>query len=1241
MALQIRHYGRVKDELEIPPLSKIQVDSYEAFLQENVAPKDRKNIGLESIFREIFPIISSDEVVRMEYVSYSFGMPRHTTAECKDLKLTYSKPLKLNLRLVSADEVIEEEVYLCDIPLMLGGGEFIINGAERVIVTQIQRSPGMDFSEVTSTTGRRLQNCRVVPKRGSWITIESDSKDRLWLKIDKSAKLCAFTFLRSFEEAGSTDAEMLGLFYPIEDHPNSPKSKKALIGKVLAIDIYDANNTEIKTPIFKVGNRIGEDNFDVLLSVAPKKIPVFNIKEELIYRTFLEDPSSSLRIEDDSKSNNYQTAIMDIYKRIRPGAPMQFEKAQQLFRERFFDPGRYTFGDIGRFRMNRKFGENLDLTVDENLVLRKQDIVNAFRYIVELRKNTGLYDDIDHLANRRIRAIRELVGDEVRKGLFKLKRSVQEKISGRDTERLTPKALVNSQTVSAAIEFFFSRGELSQIVDQSNPLAQLTHERRLSALGPGGLNRKRAGFEVRDVHPSHYGRVCPIETPEGANIGLIVSLALYSQLDDTGYGFLVTPYRPVKNGVIAPEKDLVYLMADEEDDSYIAQAGIETDKNGKILAKNVVARRRGDFVSVPADRINYVDVSPKQMVGVASSLIPFLEHDDANRALMGSNMQRQAVPLIRTEMPLVGTGTEEVVARNTSLVVKAKKDGIVEYVDAKKIIVSGVEYNLRKFEGMNERTCLNQKPLVKNGQKVKAGQIIADGPATDSGVLALGKNIRVGFLSWDGGNFEDAILVSEKLLQQDTFTSIHVQSFQIEVRETKQGKEEITADIPNIAEEALKNLDETGVVRIGTYVVPGDILVGKVSPKNKTEYTSEERLLHAIFGRAGEDVKNDSLDLKPGVYGTVIDVKRFSRKLDLSKEEKDQIEEDIKTVRLDYRNKIKNLIVAKMKAIQDIAGNELVNKESGEVLSLTDYSPEMLAYFQEKLDWNVYKLSEDKKNQLFKQCNQDFDKDIDFKQNEMDQKLDNLRRGDELPTGVLEMVKVFVAQKYTLAVGDKMAGRHGNKGVVGRIVAMEDMPYTADGEAVEILLNPLGVPSRMNFGQILETHLGLAAKKLNFRAITPVFDGAKESEIKTVLNEAGYESGVLQLYDGMSGEKFDQQTTVGYMYMLKLHHLVRDKVHARSTGPYSLITQQPLGGKARMGGQRFGEMEVWAVEAYGAATILQELLTVKSDDVDGRTKIYESMIKGDESLQAGTPVSFEVLVNEIKGLALNLRLVKN
>ncbi|PCJ63008.1 MAG: DNA-directed RNA polymerase subunit beta [Planctomycetota bacterium] len=1238
MALEIRHYGKVKEELEIPSLSKIQLDSYSEFLQENTKIEDRKNVGLEAIFREIFPIVSSDGEIRMEYVSYSFGLPRHTTEECKDLKLTFAKSMKLNLRLVTPDEVVEEEVYLSDIPLMLGGGEFIINGAERCIVTQIQRSPGMDFSEVTSVAGKKLQNCRIVPKRGSWITIESDSKERLWLKIDKSAKICAFTFLRAFAEEGSSDRDMLNLFYPLESHPNSLKSKDKLIGKVLAIDVFDEASIELKTPLYRVGNRIGEDNFEMILSLAPKKIEVFNVFDELMYKSFLEDPSSSLRIESEDMTN-YHAGIIEIYKKIRPGAPMQFDKAQQLFRERFFDPGRYTFGEIGRFRMNRKFKESLDLSVEDNLVLKKQDIVNAYGHLVELKKNTGLHDDIDHLANRRIRSIKDLVGDEIRKGLFKLKRSVQEKISGRDVERITPKSLINSQTVSAAIEFFFSRGELSQIVDQSNPLSQLTHERRLSALGPGGLNRKRAGFDVRDVHPSHYGRICPIETPEGANIGLIVSLAMYSQLDDNGYGFLVTPYRTVKKGVVSAIDDVVYLMADEEDDAFIAQAGIEIDAKGKIKGPTIVARKRGDFVTVSIDKVSFLDVSPKQMVGIASSLIPFLEHDDANRALMGSNMQRQAVPLIKTEMPIVSTGSEELVARNTSFVVKCKKDGIVEFVDAKKIIVSGVEYPIRKYLGMNERTCLNQKPMVTEGQKVKAGEIIADGPATDQGVLALGKNIRVGFLSWDGGNFEDAILVNEKLLKDDTFTSIHIQSFQVEIRETKQGKEEITADIPNVSEESLANLDETGVVRIGTYVTPGDILVGKVSPKNKTEYTSEERLLHAIFGRAGEDVKNDSLELKPGVYGTVINVKRFSRKFDLSQADQDEIEENVKDVRLDYRNRIKNLIVAKMKELQSIVGDEIVSKESGEVLQLTDTSPEMLALFQEKLDWSLFDVSS-KKLKSVQKCSDYFDEDITITQNEMEMKIDNLKRGDELPTGVLEMVKVFVAQKYTLAVGDKMAGRHGNKGVVGRIVPEEDMPYTADGESVEILLNPLGVPSRMNFGQILETHLGLAAKKLNFRAITPVFDGATATEIESALDEAGYDSGVLQLHDGLTGEPFDQETTVGYMYMLKLHHLVRDKIHARSTGPYSLITQQPLGGKARMGGQRFGEMEVWAVEAYGASTILQELLTVKSDDVDGRSRMYESLIKGDERLRAGTPVSFEVLVNEIKGLALNLRMVK-
>jgi DNA-directed RNA polymerase subunit beta len=932
---------------------------------------------------------------------------------------------------------------------------------------------------------------------------------------------------------------------------------------------------------------------------------------------------------------SHQDALIRIYQRLRPGNPAALDKAITLFDEKFKDTNRYRLGRVGRFRINRKLG----LSVPETeMTLRADDLVAAIRYILELMdsENESVeVDDIDHLGNRRLRTIDELASDELRKGFLKLRRTVQERMSLKDVAEMTPRSLINPKSISAAIEYFFGRGELSQVVDQTNPLSMLTHERRLSALGPGGLNRKRAGFEVRDVHISHYGRICPIETPEGTNIGLISSLAIYSGVDS--YGFLVTPYRKVSKGKLLD--DVVWLRADEEHEAYLAPADAPVT-DGKVHGETIVARHRGDFVLVPADKIEYIDVAPSQMVGVSAGLIPFLEHDDANRALMGSNMQRQAVPLLVAEPPIVATGMERDVATNSGLLVRAARKGTVTYVDAESIEINGSDiYKLRKYVGLNERTCQNQKPIVQLGQKVEKGEVIADGAATHRGELALGRNVLVGFMAWDGFNFEDAIIISEELVEADVYTSIHIEEYDIEIRDTKLGREEFTRDIPNVGERALHNLDEGGIVRIGTYVRPGDILVGKVSPKSKTELTPEEKLLHAIFGRAGEDVKNDSLEVPSGVEGIVIATEKFARQMSLSEEERRDFQKRVKDAETEGNLLIAEAFGGLVAEIEKILQKPLAAADGSPLVRNQDHkavAERAAAFNLEELDVRSPQRKADIEK-LYKTLWPAVEEAIDAKE----RRLNSMKRGDELRPGVLQMVKVYVAAKRVISVGDKMAGRHGNKGVIAKILPKEDMPFLADGTPVQIMLNPLGVPSRMNVGQILETHLGWAGKILGFQAVTPVFDGASEEEINQMLADAGLPShGKAQLFDGRTGEPLEQETTVGYIYMLKLHHLVDDKVHARSTGPYSLITQQPLGGKARFGGQRFGEMEVWALEAYGAAYILQELLTVKSDDVEGRTKIYESMVKGENTLEAGTPASFDVLTNEIRGLALNMQLEK-
>lgn len=1219
-----RRFGSGRTPYAIPDLTEIQTKSYARFLQYDTPTDKRKDEGLEGVLREIFPIESYDKKLQLSYLRYELGKPRYEPDECRQLRLTYGRPFRIWLRL-NKEQPIEEEVYLGDLPIMLGGGEFIINGAERVVVSQLHRSPGIDFVSEMEAGERRLFSCRVIPERGSWIEINTTKKDSITVRIDQSGKFSVITLLRAMDPKYGLDADILRTFYETTKQKISDsRSAAKLEGKVAVGDVvYPVGSDRAGEIIIENGQKITKTAAETIKDSGLKMVEIMDAPPTpMLLNALVDDGTSS-----------HEEALLRIYQRLRPGNPPQLEKAKALFHEKFYDTNRYRLGRVGRFRINRK----LHLSVpEEEMVLRSEDLINAVKYLMNLvTGESGAYvDDIDHLGNRRLRTIDELASDEMRKGFLKLRRTVQERMSLKDIEDMTPRSLINPKSISAAIEYFFGRGELSQVVDQTNPLSMLTHERRLSALGPGGLNRKRAGFEVRDVHISHYGRICPIETPEGTNIGLISSLAMYAAVDE--YGFLITPYRKVTKGKL--QDDVVWLRADEESEAFVASADSPIE-NDKIQGETIVARHRADFELIPVDQIQYIDVTPSQMIGVSAGLIPFLEHDDANRALMGSNMQRQAVPLLVTEPPIVGTGLERDVALHSGMIIRAGHKGTVTYVDADRIEIGPEVHRLRKFVGLNERTCQNQKPIVGVGDKVEKGQVIADGAATFQGELALGRNVLVAFMSWEGFNFEDAIIISEELVKNDTYTSLHIEEFDVEIRETKLGREEFTRDIPNVSEKMLRNLDENGIVQIGTFVLPGDILVGKVSPKSKTELTPEEKLLHAIFGRAGEDVKNDSLEVPSGVEGIVIDTQRFSRRMSLTEDQRKEFERTLKAAEKEGNEQIAQVFGELVSEVEKIIGRKVTDEDGVPMIHDQDpaYVAERAANFKiDSLDLRSPQRKKDAEK-VFKQLWPNVEEAIDTR----DRKLNSMKRGDELRSGVLQMVKVYIATKRVISVGDKMAGRHGNKGVISKILPVEDMPYLEDGTPVQIMLNPLGVPSRMNVGQILETHLGWAGAKLGFRAITPVFDGAAESDINSALHEADLpKHGKTRLYDGRTGDPFEQETTVGYIYMLKLHHLVDDKVHARSTGPYSLITQQPLGGKARFGGQRFGEMEVWALEAYGAAYILQELLTVKSDDVEGRTKIYESMVKGENTLEAGTPASFDVLTNEIRGLGLNMQLEK-
>ncbi|MFM7039680.1 MAG: DNA-directed RNA polymerase subunit beta [Planctomycetaceae bacterium] len=1226
----VRNFGKIQSDFEISGLTQIQTASYARFLQLDRPSRDRLDIGLESILREVFPISSFDNQFRLEYVRYELLKPRYTPEECRQLRLTYGMPFRIWMRLVK-EQPVEEEVYLGDIPVMIGGGEFIINGAERVVVSQLHRSPGVDFvmAEETASSDRKTHSCRIIPERGSWIELLVSKRDAIGVRIDQSGKFSALTLLRAMSREHSTDAQIIRLFYSTTTVKLSSKTTvEELEGHWSVEDVvYPPKHERAGEIVVDAGSEISEAIAEEIISSGLKSIDVVlssELRDALIMKTLAEDGTST-----------HEEALLRIYQRLRPGNPPNLDKANDLFREKFFDVNRYRLGRVGRFRINRKFQQDIS---DDEMTLNPVDYINAMKYIVRLRggDESAQIDDIDNLGNRRLRTIDELAADEIRKGFLKLKRTVQERMTVKENENMTPRSLINPKSVSAAIEYFYGRSELSQVVDQTNPLSMLTHERRLSALGPGGLNRKRAGFEVRDVHISHYGRICPVETPEGTNIGLISSLSIYSRVDD--YGFLISPYRVVRDSRVTDE--VVWLRADEEATAFVCPADTLVE-NGQIAEERVLARNKSDVVWIDRSEVQFIDVAPCQMVGVSAGLIPFLEHDDANRALMGSNMQRQAVPLLIAERPVVGTGMEPFVAQNSGMVIRADKAGKITYVDANVIEIDGRRHQLRKFVKLNERTCLNQKPIVRVGDKVKPGQVLCDSAATRNGSLALGRNVLVAFMSWEGYNFEDAIILSERLVKEDVYTSIHLDEYDVEIRETKLGREEFTRDIPNVSEKALRHLDDSGIVKVGTRVNPGDILVGKISPKAKSELTPEEKLLHAIFGRAGEDVKNESLEVPSGVSGIVIHTEKFCRRMSLSEIERKKFEEELKRVEREadvaiadaFRNFLTEFETVLEQAVVDDDGRALAKHDDAHAVA--EYARRFQIHFEE-MD-----IRSPQKRTAARRVIRDSWTLVEDVIDREDHRANSMKRGDELPSGVLQMVKVYVASKRQISVGDKMAGRHGNKGVISKVLPIEDMPFLADGTPVDIILNPLGVPSRMNVGQILETHLGWAAGTLGYRAVCPVFDGAGEEEVRTALREAGLpEEGKTYLHDGRTGERFEQKTTVGYIYMLKLHHLVDDKVHARATGPYSLITQQPLGGKARFGGQRFGEMEVWALEAYGAAYILQELLTVKSDDVEGRTKIYESMVKGENTLEAGTPASFDVLNNEIRGLCLNLQLEK-
>ena len=1259
-------FGRTKEVLEYPDFLDIQLESFEKFVQLDIAPNERANQGLQRIFLENFPIQDTRETHILEFLYYNVDVPRYTIKECQDRGLTYSVPLKAKLRLSSVDdsdeasETIEQEVFLGDLPWMTDRGTFIINGAERVIVSQLHRSPGVFFGQSVHPNGTQLYSARVIPFKGSWIEFTTDIRDVLWAYIDRKKKIPATTLLRAL--GYSTDLDLLSLFELSEEVKVGTKAtfKKNLVGKRLAQNIIVEEMEEVvddetgevtealnRKIIFERDHELTEDDYGMFGEIDQKTVLVQKISSEesersVMMNTLRKDPTW-----------DETSALGEVYQQIRSGEMPDPETARSILERLFFSDKKYDLGEVGRYRLNKR----LRLEGNEDVqYLLKEDIVAIITEVIRLKNMKSQVDDIDHLSNRRVRTVGEQLGQQFAIGLARMARTIKERMNSRDAEQLTPQDLVNARTISSVINTFFGTNQLSQFMDQTNPLAELTHKRRMSALGPGGLTRERAGFEVRDVHYTHYGRLCPIETPEGPNIGLISSLCIHAKVND--FGFIETPYRKVKDKKVS--KSVEYLAAEQEDETVIAQANAELDENNTFANDAVFSRmREGNYLVAKAEEIEYMDVATNQITSLAAALIPFIEHDDANRALMGSNMQRQAVPLLRPEAPVVGTGLEHRAARDSRAIITADAKGEVVYVSSTEIRIKyerdeldqhcyfdgGIKtYELEKFSRTNQDTCTNQRAIVKVGDKVKKGQAIADGCSTDGGELALGRNLLVAFMPWRGYNFEDAIVVSERIVQDDIYTSIHITEFEQQVRDTKRGEEELTREIPNVSEEATRNLNEKGIIRVGAKINPGDILVGKITPKGETDPTPEEKLLRAIFGDKAGDVKDASLKTPPGVSGTIINTKLFSRKRDeliSRKEEKKRVEQEqerhaekLAELNQQWADKMYSLLRDKTSpGVLNYSNYELIPK--GEKYKKSVFEELDPVNINENIDWATDQDLVEKVRLLFANY-RDLRRKID---SEAKRRTFAIQVGDELPPGIIQKAKIYVAKKRKLQVGDKMAVRHGNKGVVAKIVPQEDMPFMADGTPVDICLNPLGVPSRMNLGQIYETILGWAAKKLGVTFASPIFDGASMDDVKGKLKEAGLpEDGRVNLYDGRTGEAFSQKTTVGYIYMIKLNHLVQDKMHSRSIGPYSLITQQPLGGKAQFGGQRLGEMEVWALYAYGASSILKEMLTVKSDDVKGRSKVYEAIVKGENLPDGDVPESFKVLLRELMGLGLEIHI---
>ncbi|SEL38310.1 DNA-directed RNA polymerase subunit beta [Pacificibacter marinus] len=1360
-----KYYGKIREVLEMPNLIEVQKSSYDLFLKSGDEPQPLDGEGIKGVFQSVFPIKDFNETAVLEFVKYELEKPKYDVEECQQRDMTYSAPLKVTLRLIvfdvdedtgakSVKDIKEQDVFMGDMPLMTPNGTFVVNGTERVIVSQMHRSPGVFFDHdkgKTHSSGKLLFACRIIPYRGSWLDFEFDAKDTVYVRIDRRRKLPVTSLLYALglDQEGIMDAYYETVEYKLEKNKGwvTPFFPERVRGTRPTFDLVDAGTGEV---ICKAGDKMTPRAVKKIIdegSVTELLVPYENIVGKYVAKDIINEETGAIYVEAgdelllemdkdgtviggslkdlldagiteipvldidgvnvgpyirntlaQDKNMNRETALMDIYRVMRPGEPPTVDAASGLFDSLFFDSERYDLSAVGRVKMNMR----LDLDApDTHRTLRREDIISCIKALVELRDGKGDIDDIDHLGNRRVRSVGELMENQYRVGLLRMERAIKERMSSVEIDTVMPQDLINAKPAAAAVREFFGSSQLSQFMDQTNPLSEVTHKRRLSALGPGGLTRERAGFEVRDVHITHYGRMCPIETPEGPNIGLINSLATFARVNK--YGFIETPYRKVVDGQVTDE--VQYMSATEEMRHTVAQANASLDENGRFTNDFVSTRQSGEHALNPPENVDLIDVSPKQLVSVAASLIPFLENDDANRALMGSNMQRQAVPLLRAEAPLVGTGIEEVVARDSGAAIMAKRAGVVDQVDATRIVIRathdlepgdpGVDiYRLRKFQRSNQNTCINQKPLVKVGDTVGKNEFIADGPSTDMGELALGKNVCVAFMPWNGYNYEDSILISERITRDDVFTSVHIEEFEVAARDTKLGPEEITRDIPNVGEEALRNLDEAGIVYIGAHVEPGDILVGKITPKGESPMTPEEKLLRAIFGEKASDVRDTSLRVKPGDYGTIVEVRVFNRHGVEKDERSVQIErEEIERLARDRDDEMGILDRNIYARLKDMIFGKVAAKGPKGVAPNVVIDDALLAQLS-KGQWWQLALEDEDDAIIVEALNEQYEIQKRALEHRFEDKVEKVRRGDDLPPGVMKMVKVFIAVKRKLQPGDKMAGRHGNKGVISRVVPMEDMPFLADGTPVDFCLNPLGVPSRMNVGQILETHMGWAARGMGIQVdealqeyrrsgdmtpvkdamkfvygdnvhdeilkdlddddllekagnvingvpiATPVFDGAKEADINEALAKAGFDTSAQSvLFDGRTGEQFSRRVTVGMKYLLKLHHLVDDKIHARSTGPYSLVTQQPLGGKAQFGGQRFGEMEVWALEAYGAAYTLQEMLTVKSDDVAGRAKVYESIVKGEDNFEAGIPESFNVLVKEVRGLGLNMELL--